>query len=83
MTATIYTTDWCPWCDLAKSYLEQASIAYREINIEAEFEDPRTELVEITGQKTVPQIFIGDAHIGGYDDLVAAHRSGRLAGLIS
>ena len=66
----IYTTQTCPWCHRAKTVLEQRGIEYREIDVTR---DPalQKEMIERTGRQTVPQIFFGDEHIGGFDDLVS------------
>jgi glutaredoxin 3 len=66
----IYTTGTCPYCDKAKALLKKAGIPYEEIRVDL---NPAllTEMIERSGRKTVPQIFIGDRHIGGSDDLHA------------
>ncbi len=79
----VYSTSWCPYCDRAKRLLETKGIEYENINIETEFpEDPFGELERVTTGKSVPQIIIGDTHVGGYDDLVALHRDGSLDDLL-
>lgn len=78
----IYTTRWCPYCHAAKSLLEHKGIAYDEVN--AEEPDIRNAMVvRAHGRRTVPQIFIGDTHIGGYDDMAALERRGQLDPLLS
>jgi glutaredoxin 3 len=74
---TIYTTRVCPYCFAAKRLLQARGIAYDEIDVTA---DPgkRAWLVEATGRRTVPQVFIGTEAIGGYDDLSALDASGAL-----
>ena len=66
----IYTTQTCPWCHRAKTVLEQRGIEYREIDVTR---DPalQKEMIERTGRQSVPQIFFGDEHIGGFDELVS------------
>lgn len=66
----IYTTSICPFCTMAKKLLERKGAGYTEINLDA---NPhlRQEMVEKTRRRTVPQIYIGDRHIGGFDDLHA------------
>ncbi|MGI9307994.1 MAG: glutaredoxin 3 [Gammaproteobacteria bacterium] len=64
----IYSTQYCPWCQRAKALLKQRGIEYTEIDV-TEDADLQQEMVQITGRQTVPQIFFGDQHIGGYDDL--------------
>jgi len=77
----IYLTGWCPYCQRAKQLLGQKELAFTEIDIE---DDPalRTEMIEKSGRRTVPQIFIGARHVGGCDDLFALDRSGELDRLI-
>jgi len=77
----IYTSAMCGYCVAAKNLLKQKGLDYSEIRIDV---DPsrRDEMVQRTQRRTVPQIFIGGQHVGGFDDLVAADRSGRLAQLI-
>jgi len=65
----IYTTQTCPWCQRAKSLLSQHGIDYSEVDVSTD-RALQTEMIELTGRQTVPQIFFGDQHIGGYDDLV-------------
>jgi glutaredoxin 3 len=74
---TIYTTRVCPYCIAAKRLLQSRGIAYDEVDVTA---DPakRAWLVEATGRRTVPQIFIGTEAIGGYDDLSALDMAGDL-----
>ena len=79
----IYTTATCPYCIRAKQLLAQRGVAdLNEIRVDL---DPgqRTEMMQITGRRTVPQIFIGDTHVGGCDDLVALDQAGRLAPLLA
>jgi glutaredoxin 3 len=77
---TIYTTEPCGFCRVAKGLLAKRNVAYSEINLA---KDPagRAELVRITGMMTFPQVVIDGEPIGGYQELVAADRSGRLAEL--
>jgi glutaredoxin 3 len=79
---TIYTTAWCPYCDAAKQLLGRRSITYAEVDIES-WADPWFQLYETTGGSSVPQIVVGDVSIGGYDDLRALDRSGKLETLTS
>ncbi len=78
---TIYSTLWCPYCERAKSLLGRKNLTFIEINVE---DDPkiRDEMIKRSGMRTVPQIFIGDKHVGGCDDLFAIDRSGELDRLI-
>lgn len=66
----IYTTPTCPWCHRAKTVLEQRGIEYSEIDVTRD-RALQEEMIERTGRQTVPQIFFGDEHIGGFDDLVS------------
>ena len=78
----VYTTKWCPYCKSAKSLLDQLGHAYREIDIE-EAAGAREEMLERSkGARSVPQIFVGDVHVGGCDDLHALHAKGGLAPLV-
>jgi len=74
----VYTAGWCPFCMRAKALLERNGLQYREIAVE---DDPqlREEMSRRTGRRTVPQIFIGATHVGGYDELSALERAGGLA----
>jgi glutaredoxin 3 len=74
---TLYTTRVCPYCTLAKRLLQTRGIAYDEIDVTGD-DAKREWLVRATGRRTVPQIFIGDEPIGGYDDLAALDSSGSL-----
>jgi glutaredoxin 3 len=74
----IYTTTYCGYCRMAKQLLQSRGIAYEEIDVSGD-DRARERLVEATGRYTVPQIFIGDESIGGYDDLSLLDRSGKLA----
>ena len=76
--AEIYTTAVCSYCLAAKNFLKQRGCDYREIRIDREPGKLDEMLERSDGRRSVPQIFINGAHIGSYDDLVAAERSGRL-----
>jgi glutaredoxin 3 len=78
----MYTTQVCPFCLRAKALLKQRGVAaIDEVRIDL---DPaqRDRMVEITGRRTVPQIFIGDTHVGGCDDLIALDQRGGLVPLL-
>jgi glutaredoxin 3 len=79
---TIYTTDPCARCGNAKELLTLRKIQYREVNLSKD-PDGRAELARKTGMMTFPQIVIGEHTIGGFDDLVAADREGRLEDLVA
>ena len=79
---TIYTKDYCPYCIKAKNLLENKKLSFKEINL-TEDEQGRIELVQkANGLKTVPQIFIGDYHVGGCDKLVELEQNKQLDDLI-
>jgi glutaredoxin 3 len=78
----MYTTQVCPYCQRAKVLLMQRGVAQiDEVRVDL---DPgaRDRMVELTGRRTVPQIFIGDTHVGGCDDLVALDQRGGLVPLL-
>ena len=75
---TVYTTEPCGYCRTAKALLQKRGIAYEEINL-AKDPSGRAELVRMTGMMTFPQVVIDEQPIGGYQELVQADRSGRLA----
>ena len=82
-TVKMYTTAVCPYCIRAKHILKAKGVAQiEEIRVD---ENPaaRDHMMQITGRRTVPQIFIGDKHIGGCDDLVALDSAGGLAPLLT
>jgi glutaredoxin 3 len=78
---TLYVSDWCPYCQRAKGLLTQKNVVFNEINVE---DQPkfREDMIARSKQRTVPQIFIGDQHVGGCDDLFELDRSGELDRLI-
>jgi glutaredoxin 3 len=78
---TVYVSDWCPYCERAKGLLSQKNVVFSEINVEDEPKS-REEMMARSKRRTVPQIFIGDKHIGGCDDLFELDRSGELDRLI-
>jgi len=79
---TMYTTQICPFCVRAKALLKQRGVEQiEEIRIDLDAE-ARDRMIERTGRRTVPQIFIGDTHVGGCDDLYALDQRGGLAPLL-
>lgn len=84
MTApvTIYATSWCPYCSRARKLLESKGVKYEEIDIE-DAPEKRAEMQTRSGRRTVPQIFIGDQHVGGCDDLHALEDAGKLDALLA
>lgn len=78
----IYTTSWCPYCIRAKRLLDHKELQYREIDLDRE-PARRIEMMELSGRRTVPQIFIDGTPIGGCDELYALERRGELDELIA
>ena len=78
----IYTSAICAYCVAAKNFLRSRGREWQEVRIDL---DPaeRERMVARTGRTTVPQIFIGDTHVGGYDDMMALHREGKLDALLA
>lgn len=79
----IYTKSFCPYCWRAKALLDEKGVAYEEIAIDLAAEERQIMIERARGRSTVPQIFIGDVHVGGCDDLVALDRAGKLDELIA
>ena len=75
---TVYTTEPCGYCRVAKGLLAKRNVPYDEVDL-ARDPDGRAELVRMTGMMTFPQVVIDGESVGGYQELVAADRSGRLA----
>lgn len=78
---TIYSTAICPYCVAAKNFLKSKGLSWNEVRIDT---DPveRERMLERTRRTSVPQIFIGDTHVGGYDDMMALQRAGKLEPLL-
>lgn len=78
---TVYFTEWCPYCRRARNLLTAKGATLQEINVE---DDPkfREEMIARSGRRTVPQIFIGEQHVGGCDDVFALDKSGELDRLL-
>ncbi|MCJ7774345.1 MAG: glutaredoxin 3 [Desulfobacterales bacterium] len=74
----IYSSQHCPYCIMAKELLESKNVDFKELRIDEKFEYARESVKKSGGRKTVPQIFIGDYHVGGYDDLYALDQEGKL-----
>ena len=83
MTAVrMYTTQVCPYCIRAKALLKQRGVLQiEEVRVDLN-PDERDRMIALTGRRTVPQIFIGERHVGGCDDLMLLDRSGALAPLL-
>jgi len=78
----IYSTRVCPYCVAAKELLRRKGVAFEEVDVTDQSE-ARAKLRERTGRATVPQIFIGETHVGGYDDLRALDHQGKLDPLLA
>ncbi|HRP29530.1 MAG TPA: glutaredoxin 3 [Burkholderiaceae bacterium] len=79
----MYTTEYCPYCVQAKNLLQRRGVEQiEEIRVD---HDPklRIAMMQLTGRRTVPQIFIGATHVGGCDDLIELDRAGELAALLA
>ena len=78
---TIYSTAVCPYCVAAKNFLKSKGHNWTEVRID---QDPkaREHMIARTRRTSVPQIFVNDVHVGGYDDMMAMHRDGRLEPLL-
>ena len=78
---TIYSTLVCPYCVAAKNFLKSKGLAWNEVRIDL---DPveRDKMMAKTKRTSVPQIFVGDVHVGGYDDMMAMHREGKVEPLL-
>ena len=73
----IYTTNICPYCVMAKRLLDKKGVSYTEINVDTQT-GLREEMMRKTKRRTVPQIYIGDLHVGGFDDLYALEQQKKL-----
>jgi glutaredoxin 3 len=80
-TVTIYTTDTCIYCDRAKEYLRLRGVRFSEIDVTGDAE-ARATLIERSGRRTVPQIYVGEVHVGGYTDLMAMDAEGKFQPLL-
>jgi glutaredoxin 3 len=78
---TVYFAGWCPYCQRARQLLTGKGIAFTEIDVDEDAKF-RQEMIARSGRRTVPQIFIGERHVGGCDDLIALDGSGELDRLI-
>ena len=80
---TIYTTSWCPYCQSAKALLSKKGVAFDEIDVDGKPELRQAMTARAGGRTSVPQIFIGDTHVGGSDDIHALDSRGRLDALLA
>ena len=79
---TIYSTAVCPYCVMAKNFLKSKGRTWNEVRIDL---DPaeREKMIAKDNRTSVPQIFVGEVHVGGYDDMIALHRAGKLEPLLA
>ena len=79
---TIYSTLVCPYCVAAKNFLKSKGLEWKEVRIDL---DPveRDKMIAKAKRTSVPQIFVGDVHVGGYDDMMAMHREGKFEPLLA
>jgi glutaredoxin 3 len=78
----LYSTAVCPYCVSAKNLLKAKGLEWTEVRIDTDPAQRDAMLTRSGGRRTVPQIFVNDQHVGGFDDLLAADRSGQLAQLL-
>ncbi len=79
---TIYSTAVCPYCVAAKNFLKSKGREWTEVRIDLDPEE-RQKMMAKTKRTSVPQIFVGDTHVGGFDDMMALHQAGRLEPLLN
>jgi glutaredoxin 3 len=79
---TVYTSAVCGYCVAAKNFLKSKGLQWTEVRIDT---DPaqREKMMTLARRTSVPQIFVGDVHVGGYDDMMALHRAGRFEPLVA
>lgn len=79
---TMYTTRFCPYCVRAKQLLEAKGLTYTNVAVDI---DPqlRQKMMQLSGRRTVPQIWVGDVHVGGYDELWRLNQTGELDQLLT
>ena len=80
---TVYTSAMCGYCVAAKNFLKSRGLAWDEVRVDLDPAEREHMIARSGGKYTVPQIFVGDVHVGGYDDMMAMHRAGRLAPLLA
>jgi len=74
----MYSSGWCPYCVRARALLERKGLAFSEIKIDEDPAGRDAMLARSGGRRTVPQIFVGELHVGGFDDLYALDKAGKL-----
>jgi glutaredoxin 3 len=80
---TIYTTPFCPYCHSAKALLKRKNVDFSEVDVSFDPQERQRMLDKSHGRRTVPQIFIGETHVGGSDELHALDRQGKLDPLLA
>jgi len=80
---TIYTTAFCPYCHAAKALLNKKGVVYSEIDVSYDPDERKRMAAKANGRRTVPQIFIGRSHVGGFDDLYDLDQRGGLDPLLA
>jgi len=78
----VYSTAVCPYCVRAERLLEAKGVSVQKIRVDLDPEE-RIKMMERTGRRTVPQIYVGDTHVGGFDDLYALDQAGKLDPLLN
>jgi glutaredoxin 3 len=80
---TIYTTPFCPYCHSAKALLKRKNVDFSEIDVSFDPQERQRMVARTQGRRTVPQIFIGETHVGGSEELHALERQGKLDPLLA
>lgn len=78
----MYSTGWCPYCERARALFERKGAGFREVKVDEDPAERTTMMSRSGGRRSVPQIFIGERHVGGYDELYALDRTGELDALL-
>jgi glutaredoxin 3 len=79
----MYSSGWCGYCARARALLERKGVSFREIKVDEDIAERQAMVSRSGGRRTVPQIFIGDRHVGGFDELYALDKAGELDTLLS
>jgi len=79
----IYTTTYCPFCTRAKALLQKKGVSFEEVDVTDDDAARAALIARSNGMRTVPQIFVGETHVGGYTDLAALENAGRLDSLLA
>jgi glutaredoxin 3 len=74
----MYSTGWCPYCERARALLQRKGLPFHEIKVDEDPAERQAMLARSGGRRTVPQIFIGDRHVGGFDELYSLDKAGGL-----